>query len=165
MKRIILVLLLAIAAGAPAHAAVDIFLEIQHIEGESQDAEFQNQIDVVSWNQSVANVNNMPVVLPLVFTHAVDKATPKLIEAALMGTDLQEAILRVRSVGGNQVVFLTIILNNPRVVSVKNGGSESDGSLTEIVTLTCATFEYKYLPVDENGQQQGEVRVNGSCGN
>lgn len=164
MKRITVALLLIFAASLPAQAAVDMFLEIPGIEGESVVEDFEKQIDVLSWSQSVANVNDMPVVLPFVFTHFVDKATPKLIEAALMGTDLDRATLRVVRIAGEKpLVFLTIMLRNPRVVAVQNGGSGSEDRLTESVTLTCASFTYTYVRQDAMGQAP-PVEVTGSCG-
>lgn len=161
MNRLAIALLLAASIGLPAHA--QIYLGIDDIPGESLADGHQGEIDILSWGQSVANLNNMPVVLPLVVTHRIDKATPKLIEAAILGRDLGLATLAVSSTGPTPFDYIVLELNGAKVVSVNSGGAEGTAPV-ETVTLTCATFELRYREVMQDGSAGPIVQVNGSCG-
>ncbi|MDH3588354.1 MAG: type VI secretion system tube protein Hcp [Gammaproteobacteria bacterium] len=162
MNRLTIALLLAVAIGAPVHAGV--YLDIPTIPGEATDSAHEDWIDVESWGQSVANVNNMPVVLPLVFTHAVDKATPKLIEATIMGTNLGTVALEVtRSAPEVEVKFFVLELHNAKVVSIQSSGHVSQVPIFESVTLTCEAFDLTYTEFDASGNSVGEVVATGNC--
>ncbi len=164
MNRLAITLLLAVAINLPVQAGT--FLDITSIPGGSNDAVHMDEIDVLTWGQSVANVNDMPVVLPLVFTHEIDKATPKLIEAAILGTSLESAVLSVTATygDGERIDFLVLTLTHVRVVSINSSGA-SGGLNAEEVTLTCNSFELTYREIDDNGSIGPPIEVEGSCGN
>ena len=99
MKRIFsrgIVLLLAVLCVAAAHAGSErMFLRLDGLEGESADAGHLEWIDVLTCNrghvhgslQSIQtgspDAAGCGIYAPFIFTHVVDKATPKLQEACM----------------------------------------------------------------------------------
>jgi len=69
--------------------AVDIFLEVEGIKGESKDHKHKDQIDVLSWSWGMSQSGTAHMgggagagkvnVQDLNFTHYIDKASPTLI--------------------------------------------------------------------------------------
>lgn len=161
--QIITALCLSLAANFSF--AADAFLDIPSIPGESTDSAHAGEIEVISWSQSVANVNAMPVVLPLVIEHNVDKATPKLIEAALLGTDLETTTLTLRTQDVEPVDYYFIELNQTKVVSVRTSAATELDPPVETVTLTCATFKITYRERLNDGSLGPPIETMGNCGN
>lgn len=88
----------------------DIFIKIDGIAGESQDAAHADEIDVIDWTWKIAQHSNMmsgtgggaakASVSDLEFTHQIDKATPNLARYCFTGTHIREARLVMRKVCG-----------------------------------------------------------------
>ena len=146
--------------------AVDIHLKIDTIEGQSEINGFQKQIQVesFSWNMQQttsfghstgggAGKVNMG---DLVFTHNVDKASPKLMAACCMGTHLKEAILTCRKAGGESAVdFLKVTLTDVIVSSVSPSGTNSGDTPNESVSLAFAEYKVEYQEQDNKGAKKG----------
>lgn len=156
-------LLLAAVLSLSANAAVEMAIEIPGIPGDSQLVGLEGQIDLLSWHQDVANVDSTSVVFPLTFIHYVDRASAKLIEAAVLDSTLPYAKLTVRQVAGDlNPVLLTLTLHNATVVSLQDGGINGESSPTQIVKLTCQTFEYEWFDYDVMGPPQSII-ASGNC--
>jgi len=168
MRFVALAILLALGLGHSASAQTATVLNIPDIQGESNLFGYEDQIDVLNWSQSVSNVAGMPVVLPLEFFHQVDKASPKLVEATLAGTDLGTVVLSVLRTGAQGVSeYITIKLNQAKIVAVKTSGSDSGTTLpaSEVVTMSCGSFVMIYRPIENDGSPGPSVETMGSCGN
>jgi type VI secretion system secreted protein Hcp len=115
-------------------AAVDYFLKIDGIEGESTDAKHVGWLDVDSWSWG----ENQPLqpatgsgggagkvhFRDFAFTTRVSKASPKLFLACASGQHLKQAQLVGRKAGKEQQEFLTWTFSDVLVSGYETGGTE-----------------------------------------
>jgi type VI secretion system secreted protein Hcp len=141
--------------------AVDMFLKIGDIEGESKDKVHTKEIDVLSWSWGMSNSGSAHVgggagagkvnVQDLSFTKWVDKASPKLMLACCNGKHYDQATLIVRKAGEKPVEYIKIKLTTVMITAVSTGGSGGEDRLTENVVLNFGKVNYDYLPQDDKG--------------
>lgn len=150
--------------GAPsAQAAVDMFIKIGDIEGESQAKEHKNDIDILAWSWAMSENDNSPsrrgrkiCIDDLSFTKFIDKASAKLALKTLSGELIPEARLVVRetsdgSNGAAPLEYLSILMHNVVITGYQTGGANSDDRLTEEVTLNFEEMEWTYTQRDSAG--------------
>lgn len=145
--------------------AVDMFIQIGDIKGESRDKTHAGKIDVLAWSWGVSNSGTTHSgggggagkanVQDLSFTKYVDKASPPLILASLKGTHYDTVDLIVRKAGGTPLEYLKITLTEVLVTSVSTGGSGGEDRLTENVSLNFAKIKYVYQPQKADGSKDG----------
>ena len=92
LTYVVLFALLFVLTPAPTHAALDAFLKIASVEGESREPAHEDEIEILSWSWGASNPGRHDgqdpyghenrVVRPFVFRKAHDKASPKLFRAA-----------------------------------------------------------------------------------
>jgi type VI secretion system secreted protein Hcp len=141
--------------------AVDMFIKIANLEGESKDKTHAKEIDVLAWSWGASNSGNAHMgggqgagkvnVQDLSFTKYIDKATPDLMLYCCNGKHIPEAKLTVRKAGETPLEYLTITMNDLIVTSVSTGGSGSEDRLTENVTLNFAKVKVNYVEQTEKG--------------
>jgi type VI secretion system secreted protein Hcp len=141
--------------------AVDIFLKIKGVDGESLDDKHKKEIDVLAWSWGLSNSGSAHAgggagagkvnVQDISFTKWVDSATPKLVLACCNGTHYDEGILVVRKAGGSPVEYIKLKLQEILVTSISTGGSGGEDRLTENITLNFAKFNLDYTPQDAKG--------------
>ena len=141
--------------------AVDMFIKIGDIEGESQDSKHGKEIDVLAWSWGMSNSGSAQTgggggsgkvnVQDLSFTKYVDKASPKLMLACCNGKHYDEVLLTVRKAGEKPVEYIKLKLTEVLVTAVSTGGSGGEDRLTENVTLNFAEFKMDYTPQDSKG--------------
>lgn len=146
--------------------AVDQFLKIGDIEGESLDDAHADEIDVLawSWGMSQSGTTHMGggggagkvAVQDLSITKYVDKASPNLMRACCNGKHYEEALLTVRKAGENPVEYIKLKLNEVIITSVSTGGSGGEDRLTENITLNFAKFETIYTAQGPDGAAGAE---------
>jgi type VI secretion system secreted protein Hcp len=136
--------------------AVDIFIKIGDIKGESMDKAHKDEIDVLNWSWGMTQSGNMHVgggggagkvnVHDLSLTKYVDKASPNLMMHCASGKHIDKVKLTVRKAGGeSQVEYMIINLEEVLVTSLGTGGSGSDELRQGIGRL----------PTAEGGRHQG----------
>jgi type VI secretion system secreted protein Hcp len=145
--------------------AIDMFIKIDDIKGEAQDAKHKESIDVLSWSWGMSQSGSMHVgggggtgkvaVQDLAFTKYVDAATSPLIQAACNAKHYKKAVLTVRKGGENPLEYIKIELSDLLVASLQTGGAGSEDRLTENVTLNFAKFKFEYQPQDAKGGKLG----------
>lgn len=150
-----LVMALVIVPAASALAASDYFLKIDDIEGESTDTAHAGQIDVESWSWGETNAGSHAGgggggagkvnFSDLSFTKALDKSTPKLMEAIATGKHIAEAKLTLRKAGEDPHVYLVITMTDVLVTSYQVSGSEGDDRPTEQLSLNFAKVQVDYF--------------------
>ena len=152
-----------------AGAAVDIFLKIADIKGESKDDKHKGEIDVLMWswglhgtpspvsNPSTPSKKQPACSLNLIVTKFVDKATPALIQRATLGTTIPLGTLAVRRTGENPEDFLLVDLAGLTVESLSTGASASANALTEVLTFAFASATFKYKPQNPDGSHDAEI--------
>ncbi len=142
--------------------ALDMFIKIGDIKGESKDKAHKEKIDVLAWSWGVSNSGNAQVgggagagkvnVQDLSFTKYVDSATPPLLLAASNGKHYDEATLTVRKAGEHPVEYIKIKMTEVLITSLSTGGSGGEDRLTENVTLNFAKVSVDYTPQDDKGK-------------
>src|SRR5215475_15594824 len=113
-------------------AAVDYFLKIDGIEGESQDAKHKGEIDVESWSMGATNSGTMQFgggggagkvsMQDFHFTMKVNTASPKLFLACATGEHFKKAIVHARKAGKTQQTFYTVTFSDCLVSSFQTSG-------------------------------------------
>lgn len=151
-------------------AAVDSFLKIKGIDGESTDDKHKGEIEIDSWSWGLAQsgVGQRSATTgsgagkanfqDIHFVSKVNKASPKLFLACATGQHLEQVDLAVRKAGGTQVEYLKIKLTQVLVSSYQLGGaSHSDVVPSEQYSLNYSTVEVSYTPQDSKGNPGSEV--------
>ena len=141
--------------------AVDMFIQIDTIDGEAQDSKHKKEIDVLSWTWGLSNAGSAHSgggagagkvnVQDLNFTKWVDSATPKLALACCSGKHFNNAVLVIRKAGDKPVEYLKIKLDTVLISSISTGGSGGEDRLTENVTLNFSKISLDYIPQDDKG--------------
>ena len=142
--------------------AVDMFLKMAPVKGESRDKKHKEEIDVLAWSWGCSNSGSAHVgggagsgkvsVSDLTVTKYVDSASTDLLLACCNGTHFDEALLTVRKAGGKDPVeYIKITMNEVLITSVQSGGSESDDRLRENCSLNFAKVKVEYTGQDEKG--------------
>ena len=150
-------------------AAVDFFLKVDGIEGESTDAKHKNEIDVQSWSwgetQSGTHAGGggggagKVSMQDFHFTMTVNKATPKLMLACATGEHIAKAVLTCRKAGGEQQEYMIVTFTNLLVSSYQTGGSQGDLVPVDQISLNFSKIEVEYKPQTEKGALGGPVKV------
>jgi type VI secretion system secreted protein Hcp len=141
--------------------AVDMFIKIDTVDGESRDKVHKKEIDVLAWSWGISNSGSAHTgggagagkcnVQDISFTKWVDSATPKLALACCDGKHFANATLVVRKSGEKPVEYLKIKVEEVLITSISTGGSGGEDRLTENVTLNFAKVSLDYVPQDEKG--------------
>src|SRR2546421_854972 len=102
--------------------AVDIFLQIPKVNGESADSGFKNAIEVLHWSWGLTQSGTTHTgagsgagkvnVQDLSFTKFVDTASPVLLQKCCDGTPFTKATLTLRKAGATPLVYMVITLQN-----------------------------------------------------
>lgn len=147
--------------------AVDMYIKLDDIKGESKDAGHTNEIDVLSWSWGVAQGGSAQTgggsgtgkasVSDISFTKPVDKSTPLLFQMCCAGTAITKALLTVRKAGDKPLEYLKITMNQGIISSVHVGADRGHDVLTETITLNFASFTYEYTPQKPDGSGDASV--------
>lgn len=148
--------------------ALDMFLEIKDVKGESRDATYKGLIDILAWSWGVSNAGSAHVgggigsgkanFQDISITKYIDLSSSKLLESVSMGTHFPTAKIVVRKAGGKEKLeYYTINLKEVMVTSYQTGGSGGEDRLTESVTLTFAQVEVKYQAQSKEGSKAGDT--------
>ena len=150
-------------------AAVDYFLHIAGVEGESTDAKHKGWIDVESW--SWGEINPAPAspgsggggagkvqIQDFHFVTRVSKASPKLFLACANGQHFKEAKLVGRKAGKSQQEFLTWTFSDVLVTGYQTGGTEAADFLpVDQVSLNFAKLKVEYRGQKADGSLDAAV--------
>lgn len=142
--------------------ALDMFIKIGEIKGESKDSVHKDKIDVLAWSWGVSNSGTAhggggagagkANFQDLSFTKYIDSASPDLFLSCANGKHFDTATLIVRKAGENPVEYLIITMQEVMITSLSTGGSGGEDRLTENVSLNFAKVKFKYTPQDTTGK-------------
>jgi type VI secretion system secreted protein Hcp len=134
--------------------AMDMFIKIGALKGESRDTVHKEEIDVLAWSWGLSNSGSAQQgsgagagkvnVQDVSFTKYLDKSSPSLMLYACNGKHVDKAVLVVRKAGEDPLEYLMITLEELMVTSVSTGGSGGEDRLTENVTLNFARVKVDY---------------------
>jgi type VI secretion system secreted protein Hcp len=143
--------------------AVDMFIKIGDLKGESRDKTHAGEIDVLAWSWGVSNSGSAHTgggagagkanVQDLSFTKYIDKSSPSLQLACCKGSHYTDATLVVRKAGGKPLEYLKITMTEVLISSVSTGGSGGEDRLTENVSLNFAKVKVDYVEQKPDGTE------------
>ena len=150
-------------------AAMDYFLKIDGVKGESTDSKHKEAIDVLSWSWGESNAASFGTgggggagkvqMQDLHFTATVSKASPVLMLNCATGMHAAKAELIARKAGGAQEEYYKITLTEVFVTSYQIAGSSGGGLPTDQVSLSFSKFEMEYKPQDDKGKLGSPVKA------
>jgi type VI secretion system secreted protein Hcp len=149
--------------------AVDAFLKIDDIKGESADDKHAGEIDVLAWswgaNQSATTQTGSGggtgkvTVHDLTITKQVDRSSPTLLGLCFSGTPIKQALLTQRKAGGKDALeYIKITMESAIVSSVSTSGSAGTEVMTENITLNFARVKLDYTPQKADGSGDAVVK-------
>jgi type VI secretion system secreted protein Hcp len=151
-------------------AAVDYFLKIEGIEGESADHKHKNEIDLESWSWGESQSGTHSAgggggagkvsMQDFHFVMKVNKASPKLLLACASGEHIKKAVLVCRKAGTEQQEFMKIQMEGVLVSSYQTGGSgHGDIVPTDQISLNFSKIEYEYKEQKADGTLAGPIKA------
>jgi type VI secretion system secreted protein Hcp len=148
-------------------AAVDYFLKIDGIPGESNDSKHKNEIELEAWSWSEANSGTHAGgggggagkvdMADFEFRMKVNKASPKLFLACATGDHIKEALLTCRKAGKEQQEYLKIKFSELLISSYHTGGSKTDVVPTETIKFNFTKIEFNYAAQKADGKLDSPV--------
>ena len=147
--------------------AVDMFMKIGDVKGESKDDKHKDEIDVLAWSWGMSQSGTTHLgtgggagkvsVQDLSFTKYIDKSSMNLMTSCCNGKHYPEAKLTVRKAGETPLEYLTITMKDCLITAVSTGGSGGEDRLTENVTINFAQFVAEYKPQKADGSGDAGV--------
>jgi type VI secretion system secreted protein Hcp len=149
--------------------AMDIFIKIGDLKGESVDDKHKDEVQVLAWSWGMSQSgtthtgtgagSGKVAVQDMSFTHYIDKVSPNLMLACANGKHFSEALLTVRKAGEKPLEYLKITMTDLIVTSVTTGGSGGEDRLTENVSLNFAKFKVEYTPQKKDGSGDAPITI------
>jgi len=144
--------------------AVDMFLKLDGIKGESADAKHKDEIQIqsFSWGMTQAGTHGFGggggagkvSVQDISIVKLVDKSSPELMLACANGKHIKDGLLTVRKAGEKPLEYMKIKLTDVLVSSVQEAGNGHE-LLSESVSLNFAKFQVEYQQQSHDGSAQG----------
>lgn len=118
--------------------AVDMFLKISGVPGESADSKHKNEIDVLSFSWGISNTSKQsapgrvsparkPALQDFSIVKYVDGSSPSLFVKACEGEHIPEASFALRKAGGEQQEYYKVTLKDVLISSVRPAGAVGGG--------------------------------------
>lgn len=149
--------------------AVDMFLKLDDVKGESKDSKHKDEVDVLAWSWGLSQSGTTHMgggggagkvnVQDLSLTKYVDKSSPNLIMGACNGKHYKEALLTVRKAGEKPLEYIKVTMKEVLISSISTGGSGGEDRLTENVTLNFGWFKVEYTPQKSDGTGDAAVEA------
>ena len=149
--------------------AMDQFIKIGALKGESVDHKHKDSIDVLAWSWGLSNSGSTHAgtgsgagkvnVQDLSFTKWVDVSSPELMLAACNGKHFPDAKLTVRKAGENPLEYLIITMEDVIITSVSTGGSGGEDRLTENVSVNFGAVKVNYTQQTETGAPGAQPKM------
>ena len=143
-------------------AAVDYFLKIDGIAGESQDHKHKDEIQIESWSWGEQNAGSHATgagggagkvqMQDFHFVMTENKSSPLLMLACAGGDHIKKAQLTCRKAGKDQQEFLVIKFTDLLVSSFQTSGSARGDIVPQNqISLNFSKIEYEYKPQKADG--------------
>ena len=148
--------------------AIDYFLRIDGVPGESLDSKHKGEIDVESWSWGEANPAppggggggaGKVQMQDFNFTARFSKASPNLMLACASGKHFKGAVLTARKAGKGQQDFLTFSLSDVLVSAYQTGGAEGEVVPGDSVSLNFAKIQVEYKQQNPDGTLGGSIKA------
>jgi type VI secretion system secreted protein Hcp len=150
-------------------AAIDYFLKLDGISGESKDSKHKGEIEVLSFSFGETQSGGSGTgggggagkvqMSDFSFTARMSKASPQLFLHCAQGKHIKQAFLTARKAGGSQQEYLKIKLNDVLVSSYALGGSEAEVEPHDVFSLKFVKISYDYAPQKADGSLDAPIHA------
>jgi type VI secretion system secreted protein Hcp len=159
MKRLFLIIPLALGLIAESlrAAAFDAFLEIDGIQGETEDPRHKDTIEIYSFSWGISQTGSASggsgggagkaSFQDLHFSTSVSKASPKLMLACATGQHIASVVFFVHR-GGDTQDYIKITLEDVLVSSYQTSGSAGGAVPTDQFSLNFTKIKFEYTAQD-----------------
>jgi len=152
--------------------AIDCFLKIETIPGESTDDQHKDWIEILSYSFGVsqsasgshstagARSSGRADFSDFVVTHLLDKASPKLAISCCKGEHIKTVTLSLNRAGGSKEQYMEYKLEDVIITSVSTSGqSGGEGTLPiETISFNYGKITFTYTETDhKTGAPKGKV--------
>jgi type VI secretion system secreted protein Hcp len=141
--------------------AVDYFLKLDGIKGESTADKHKDEIDIMSFSWGLTQAATAGFgggagagkvqMQDFHFTSKVSKASPQLFLSCASGKHIPTATITARKAGERQQDFLVIKMNDILISSYQASGSAGGDLPTDQFSLNFAQIEYTYTEQKADG--------------
>lgn len=141
--------------------AVDMFLKLDGIKGESKDSKHKDEIHVESFSWGLNQTGAGHVggghgagkvsVHDISLTKFMDKSSCDLMYHCASGKHIANGLITVRKAGEHPLEYLKIKLIDILISGVQEAGHGGGDLMTESVTLNFAKFQVDYQEQQANG--------------
>jgi type VI secretion system secreted protein Hcp len=145
--------------------AVDAFLKLGDLKGESVVDGHEEEIQVESWSwgmsqggtthRGTGGGSGKVAVGDMSIVHYVDTASPAITLACCNGKHFKEAVLTLRKAGETPLDYLIITMTDVIITQVSPAGARGNDETVETFSLNFSKFKYSYQPQDQNGAKKG----------
>ncbi|SDX62960.1 Hcp family type VI secretion system effector [Litoreibacter albidus] len=151
--------------------AVDIFLKLSSIKGESQDSSHKQEIDILNWGLGMTQSGTTHMgggggggkvdVQDINIIKYVDQSSNDLIKKCTSGKHIDAGLLTVRKSGGDAPVEYFKLHMEMIIVSSYTTGGSKDGldRIEESLTLNFRRFNIEYTMQDDKGADAGTTNA------
>ena len=151
-------LVLGALVPASAPAAIDMYLELDGVPGESQHGKNQDAIDVLAWSWGMSNSSSFGATSvgktnfqDISITKYIDRSSPVMLTTLATGKVIPKAKLTVLRAGDPPKPYLRLCFTGVRLTSLSTGGSGGEDRLTENVSFNYATVVEAYAHQKADG--------------
>ncbi len=153
---------------APAAGATAVFIKFDGVDGEAQDRDHKDWINLLSFSQGQfipqtgaagsARSRAVCVFDDIVLTKELDKSSPKLAEAVCKGQVFPKVIIHLTSASLEGQVYYAYELKNVLVTSYRITGSTADDRPMEEFSLNFEEIKATFTEYDvSTGRAKGNV--------
>jgi len=150
--------------------AVDYFLKIDGIQGESQDKTHKNEIEIESFSWGATQTGTAShgggmgagrvSVQDFNFMMQVNKASPKLFLACAQGEHIKNAVLTCRKAGKEQQEYLKVTFTDLLVSNYLTSGAGAGGAAPmDQISLNFSKMEMEYKEQKADGSLGGPIKA------
>lgn len=150
-------------------AAVDYYLKIDGVDGESGDAKHKGSIEIESFSWGATQGGSFRAgggggagkvsMQDFHFVMKINKASPKLMLACATGEHIKKAVLIARKAGKDQQEYMKVTFSDILVSSFQTGGAAHGDALpTDQLSLNFAKIEFEYKEQKPDGTLGGAIK-------
>ena len=144
--------------------AVDMFLDLDGVKGESVDKAHKDKIDILAWQWGLANSGTFhhgsgggsgkAAFQDISVVKFTDKATADLMLVCANGKHIAKGVLTCRKAGEKPLEYMKITMTEILVSSLSTGSAVDDERHTETVTLNFAKVKVEYFMQNAQGSKE-----------
>jgi|SRR5579871_2782369 len=141
--------------------AVDMFLNLDGIKGESQDDKHKGEIDIesFSWGLSQTGSANRGTglgtgkvdIADITIVKKVDKSSPTIQLACCNGKHIAKGKITLRKAGENPLDYFTVDMENVLISSYQVSGSNGSETPSESVSINFVKIKTEYWTQSDKG--------------